>query len=510
MTTIGAWVRAQPLAALKRALTVLGHAVAGGGLGAALIWGPLNGARWAVIAGGLLIGLGFGALWARQQWLAARAALAARDARVARGWRMGLLALPLGIVLAGLIVAVVQLAALGALFPLGQDYAANTERLFATLQRAYAYADLKGVDWEGLRAVQGQRAATADDDATYLRAVGALLGRLHDAHTGVIEPPLVRCCFALTAEVEGQALVTVASGAARQAGLEEGALVRAVEGMALEPALALLPPWQAVGSTPWQRRYRAFLTLLAIPESGELAVDFETAAGEARRALLEWQPTAAVDAPAPAALITGERLPEGPGYIRIPTFERAAGRNLVAEFDAALDALLDAPALILDLRGNGGGDTRVSDAMAGRLLAQPFVYGTEVFRLRHPRLLWRRSLDYRVRPRGPVYAGPVVILIDTACMSTAENFLAALVDSGRAQTVGRRTAGSSGNPLRFRLLGGGVARYSAGAFYRLDGRLIEGVGFEPDVPVTLTVEGVRAGRDADLAAALALLGAAAP
>jgi C-terminal processing protease CtpA/Prc len=50
-----------------------------------------------------------------------------------------------------------------------------------------------------------------------------------------------------------------------------------------------------------------------------------------------------------------------------------------------------------------------------------------------------------------------VLLIDETNFSTAEQFIVALVDSGRATTVGRLTSGGSGNPITFRLPGDGLS-----------------------------------------------------
>jgi carboxyl-terminal processing protease len=103
---------------------------------------------------------------------------------------------------------------------------------------------------------------------------------------------------------------------------------------------------------------------------------------------------------------------------------------------------------------------------------------------------------------GQTYDGALVLLIDETNFSTAEQFIVALVDSGRATTVGRLTSGGSGNPITFRLPGDGLVRFSTGVFYRNDGRLIEGRGIGPDLPVAWSVDDLRADRDPDLDAAL--------
>ena len=151
------------------------------------------------------------------------------------------------------------------------------------------------------------------------------------------------------------------------------------------------------------------------------------------------------------------------------------------------------------------GNSAYADQMAGRFLSEPFVYGHDHFRGRLPQRGWRASIPFKVEPRKPLYEGPVVIIVETQNMSSAEQFLVSLVDSGRVQTVGRRTAGASGNPIVFRLPGAHNVRFSSADFRRNDGTPIEGVGIAPDVEVAWTVEDLRQGRDSDLAAAEALL-----
>jgi len=399
--------------------------------------------------------------------------------------------------------------------PLASDRLAAYDRLGRLMARAYPYFQEKDVDWPALLAAYRPRVMEADSDDAYARALGELLLALNDAHTGVTTPWAdTRCCFALTQKIEGQAVVTVAGSRAREAGLVRGAVVRSVDGLAVSDALERVHPALRGGSTPWQRRYRAYAYLLSTTRDAEgLTVTYKAPDGVERTVTLRW------DAPAPPGdatsdegpIVTGERLPSGVGLIRVPTLVSRPRHDLVAEFDAALDPLLDASALILDLRGNGGGDSSLGERMAGRLLPEPYAYGAYVFRTRMPQHLWAARFDVEALPRTPTYDGPVAVLIDTGVMSSAEDILAALVDSGRVITVGRRTAGSSGNPVSVRMPGGVHVRYSTGTMLRADGTPIEGRGFAPDVAVNWTVEDVRQDRDPDIAAAEGhLLDAASP
>lgn len=485
-----AWGRSHCLSTVGRSGWLLLNTVLLAAGGVALGWGPLAAPMPVIVALGLagaLLGARIGR-WSRPR---------ARRRIVWMGHGV--------IVLIVALAALIPLYRIGMIAPPGESYGANFQRLWRALDYAYPYFELKGVDPDALYATYAPQAATAASDGDYWRVVAAMLAEFDDGHTGLLSPSVRsgRRYFATCRDIGGAIVVDELGKIARDAGLARGDVVLAVDGRPVEDALAALSPILTAGATPQHRRAKAAFS--ALSTTGEtLSVTVAGAAGE-RTVTLTWP-----EAPTPTAeeqpstwrpLITGERLPSGLGLIRIPNFS-SGSHDLVAEFDAALDALLDAPGIILDLRDNGGGSTFVSDRIAGRFFSQPFIYGRDQFRARLPQRGWRSHFDYRVAPRGPVYRGPVVLLINELNFSAAEQFIVALADSGRATTVGRTTAGGTGNPLTFRLPGGGLARFSTAAFYRNDGSLIEGAGIAPDLPVAWTVEDVRAGRDPDLAAAV--------
>ncbi len=458
--------------------------------GVTLGWGPLA-APVPVIVGLGLLGalLGGGIGW----WSCSKARR--RGVRIAHG------VIFLGVALA----AIIPLYRVGTLPLPGETRSANFRRLWRALDYAYPYFEEKGVNRDTLYDRYYPQVVQAPDDKAYWSVIAHMLAELNDGHTGVTSPSIWagRRYFATCREIQDMILLDEVGATAREAGLERGDEVLAVSGQPIEVALEALSPLLRTGSTPHARRAEAVFNVLSTRQDS-LTVTVTGPAGERTVTLLwpeETIPAAVVETTPRQPLITGERLPSGLGLIRIPTFSGGGGHDLVAEFDAALDTLLDAPGLILDLRGNGGGSTFISDPIAGRFLEQRFVYGREYYPARLPQRGWRPWYDYRVKPRGLTYTGPLVLLIDEGVASTGENFTVALVDSGRATTVGRRSAGSSGNPVGFHLPGGGRARFSTGDFRRNDGTSLEGVGIAPDVPVTWTVADLRAGRDPDLATA---------
>lgn len=490
------YIRQRPLQIAWVGLNIL----LGAGAGAFLFWGPftLNG-LWPVL-GGLLGGMAAGLPWYEHlRSLEQGEVEKARQIRKRLFWIQGMILVGVGATM------LAQYHLFGALKPLTQNRQASFNRLWWAMEKAYPYFEEKGVDWRVVKEKYAPLIARASTDDEYFQTIGAALGELHDGHTRLLSPYYgPECCFAFTREIEGQAVIIQSGSEAEAVGLLPGSILQSVNGQPVLQALAA-PAVQGY-STPWNERVIAFFYLLAFPREGGLAVTFIDPQGEQKTVTLERKTgdsrSASQSAP---GIVSWERLDSGVGYIRIRQFWNREGSDLVTEFDDALNSLADAPGIILDIRGNGGGDSTLADKIAGRFYASKFVYGEEVHPARLPFFAWRGRFTYDVSPRGTQYAGPVALLVDERVISSAEMFVASLADSGRVQTFGRQTAGASGNPITFHLPGGGFARFSTGSFSRNNGMLVEGVGIAPDYPVAWSLEDVRLGRDADISAADAWL-----
>lgn len=194
------------------------------------------------------------------------------------------------------------------------------------------------------------------------------------------------------------------------------------------------------------------------------------------------------------------------GYVEIPTWRLdEAG---AAKLEAALDALADCRALVLDVRANAGGDETVAQRIASRFAAADVVYAQS--RVRDALSTDPSALTAPIDRVLPARKGarpdrrPVAVLQGPWCMSSCEGFLLMARALPTVTTVGARSRGASGNPRPFAVLPGLTLHASTWRTYAPGAdETIEGRGVEPEVEVTEVPAG---GRDPVLARALEGLG----
>jgi carboxyl-terminal processing protease len=153
-------------------------------------------------------------------------------------------------------------------------------------------------------------------------------------------------------------------------------------------------------------------------------------------------------------------------------------------------------ALIIDLRGNPGGQGAMAIPVAAQLAGAPITLGTLQFREFSQHLVARAEL-------GSVpFTGPVAILTDEGTASTSEMLAAGLQEAKRAVVVGDVTLGAVLPSVIESLPGGAVMQYVVADFKTPKGVLLEGRGVQPDRRVIETRAGLEGGRDPVLEAAL--------
>lgn len=158
--------------------------------------------------------------------------------------------------------------------------------------------------------------------------------------------------------------------------------------------------------------------------------------------------------------------------LRIPFFGKGTARSLAR---ALQEAPAGAPAVVLDLRDNTGGQVDEAVAAADLFLAQ----GAVVLQLEGP--------DGRRQPRaaaGPrAFEGEVVALVNQGTRGSAEAFLAALRGHGIARLVGTRTGGDDAVPAFHPIGNDLVLQIPEHSLLDPSGRSWRSSGLSPDVVV---------------------------
>lgn len=172
---------------------------------------------------------------------------------------------------------------------------------------------------------------------------------------------------------------------------------------------------------------------------------------------------------------------KGIGYLRLAVFGPACAR----EVEAALDELEDGgmKSLILDLRGNGGGDLAETVKILGLFLPPSTAVVTIRGRdeasnetLKTPERQ-RRKRDY-----------PVSVLIDRMSASASELTAGALQDLKRATIIGEQSYGK-GSVQNIIPTGGGTAlRLTIATYHTPSGNTPHRKGITPDIPVAISEE----------------------
>jgi carboxyl-terminal processing protease len=233
----------------------------------------------------------------------------------------------------------------------------------------------------------------------------------------------------------------------------------------------------------------------------------------ARNALFGDSPftTRLVDNAMFATTIRTQMLADDILYVDVPNFEHEQVRE---DFLTLIDELDESAVkgMIVDLRYNSGGGSRIQQPMVSCLVDQ--MVKSPIFKYRNfsgAKVAWGHEPTWEttwneIQPReGKRYLGPLVVLTGGLSYSGAEDFIIAVHAGGRATLVGQTTAGGAGNGLWSTLPGGGKLRIATFTALIPDGEEYVGVGIAPDIEVWPTRGDLADGRDVVLERAVELL-----
>jgi C-terminal processing protease CtpA/Prc len=258
----------------------------------------------------------------------------------------------------------------------------------------------------------------------------------------------------------------------------------------------------ASGSRPDGQRLRALEQALLQPH-GKVKVTVEQADGKRLTTELTWSDGDAevlFEAPTPGPHF--KVLPNELGYLDLVNL-------LPEEVDAAMDAVKDTKGLIIDIRGYPKG---TGFQVGPRLGTNPRPAGTSSMCIPIVRAnggesdrtceLFLQQLEVW---RGWRYTAPVAVLINLDAISQSEHTCLIFEAYTPVTFVGSPTRGANGNIARVELPGNAGVVYTGMEVKHADGRQLQVVGITPDVPVSPTLAGLRAGKDEVLDKAVSVL-----
>ncbi len=367
-------------------------------------------------------------------------------------------------------------------------------RFWNVIEYWYPYRNMTGENWDEVLAQFLPRVALAKTAESYQRELMAFIAHVHDTHANLwsslqVRPPVGNCQIPVTVRfVENSAVVSGYSQpeTGTATGLKIGDLLLDLNGTPVSELVNRWSPYYAASNDPTRLRDIARSMTRGDCGSPVLRVRRESQTLTLTVPRLSPVTDPQIRITHDLAGETFRKLSEDVAYLKLSSVK-------VADVTHYVESAEGTKGLIIDIRNYPS--QFVVLALGSLLIEKPteFVRAT-VGDLSNPGAFhWAPPVS--LTPRQPHYKGKVVILIDEASQSQAECTTMAFRSAPGATVIGSTTAGADGNVSPVPLPGGLQARISGIGIFYPDKRPTQRIGIIPDVRITPTIAGIRAGRD---------------
>jgi carboxyl-terminal processing protease len=378
--------------------------------------------------------------------------------------------------------------------------------VWETIQDRYYDTKFHGIDWQAKRAAFRPAAARAGNTQEFYDVLRQMIASLRDAHTRVYSPdekfdwwsPRFVTVGLTVREVEGAPTViqVEANSAASRTDIRQGDVIVSVDDVPVREFVAQRMRNSGLADEG-NIRHRIIANLFDGPAGTSVKIRWLTRNGKQKSTVLQryWSQR---------NLGFNNQRKGKIAILRLDAFTQ----TVAIEFSKNLPSVLDgAEGIILDLRGNGGGDAEAMADVASLFLVEGTNLGK--FADRSGASFELETFSKRVW-RSPASAPvklPLVVLTSENTSSAAEILAAALQVKGRAQVIGSGTCGCVlAIRNRHALPDGGVLDVSEFDYKTAGGVRLEGAGIKPDTVTTLTRKDIYSRHDRALERAMNLLG----
>lgn len=185
-------------------------------------------------------------------------------------------------------------------------------------------------------------------------------------------------------------------------------------------------------------------------------------------------------------------LDDNIGYLRYESFQQGMSDS---NLDQVMLHLTACNGLIVDIRGNGGGQMTNAERLAARFCNTETTVGYMRHKTGRGHNDFSSMEQQTIRPaKGLRWQKQVVVLTNRGVYSAANEFVKYMKCFPTVTVVGDQTGGGAGMPFSAELPNGWGVRFSACPMYDAQGQCTE-FGIAPDYAVSQTDEDFRRGRD---------------
>ncbi|WP_161624320.1 S41 family peptidase [Alicyclobacillus acidoterrestris] len=423
---------------------------------------------------------------------------------------------------------------LASLSPTGIPTTTDKKQVFTEIwnlfNENYPNFEMKGVDWSTERIKYESKAIDAGTWPQFFSVVNTMIHDLDDSHCYLIgaPSPTTYTPLILTAWCNGQVVVMWSYDSSK---VPVGSVVTSVDGAAVSTRLsrpdfssgyiegagqeALMTdsnhPEQLSFRLPSSHQTRT-ATVPVYPLNGSAVAGLKHIAKSAwavRPGATYGDPIAKGDLSFRVAYLGNDIL-----YVYIPAMEppdnTQGGEALASEFQHVLQLALHSKGMVIDIRGNSGGDMWPALWFARHLysgierptevrfrtseyvqLPSQLTDGTQRIALKASETQASAGFTKwgvtQISPLAPKLNIPVALLTDGWNVSAAENFTVFMKSASNVSTFGSVTGGSDGSPQTFPVMKGVEVSISTWQERVMaTGLPIEGFGLHPDHPIYMS------------------------
>jgi len=376
---------------------------------------------------------------------------------------------------------------------------AGVASAWGVMQHFYPYFDVVATNWDDALGIALAKAAEDTDKLAYLDTLRALVARLHDGHAEVSSRTLApQSVLPLALQWVGGELAVVGVHPSAADAVSVGDVVVSIDGSASLDCMEKVSRGISAASDGWMRWKSAQRIVLNLPTEDPARITFRRSDGLGYSAIL----ARVHDVPAPSAwkpTVDGAEVGSGIVYFNLIGATAAALNRSMAKLEAARG-------IVFDLRGypSDGATT-----LLGHLVDTPVTSARWILPVvRFPdreRVEWVDLERWSLPPGSPRLKAKIAFLTDGRAISYAESILEIVEYYKLGDIVGSTTAGTNGDVNSFTLPGGYIVSWSGLKVLKHDGSRHHGVGISPTVRVEPTLQGIAAGRDEVLEAAIKVL-----